>query len=245
VSLNDARCESFSHNLARFGYGLRQFRSGWRRSRKPSVQPTRYRTGCNSHRCTTSWLRVPPTSPAVRGRSCPAGAHPFRALLSAARRFSITIATPASVQPSAALPAPHLDAMAVSSGISRPTGLALSRYSTITRESYSWYRHRAPARNLAERIEFRDVRGGFTGLSLTKSYSMRFSASTMRTLRLYGLAGVAINFIALRFSGVFDPTNYIIRTRVPHAGAGSIPSGKCLTHRRNGSRLRDLYIEMR
>ena len=107
------------------------------------------------------------------------------------------IATAASHTPSASA-SQRLTAMRWrdGSGISRLTGLTVSRYSTITRESNSV----APSSItrtgiLPSGLNRGTVDSGPYGDSWTTVHSIFFSASATRTLRAYGLVGEAISFI--------------------------------------------------
>ena len=103
----------------------------------------------------------------------------------AGRLRSWTIATVASQMPSASASQRRTTMRCrAGSGMSRDTGLTLSRYSTITRESYSDVPSSSTSTGtLPSGLNCCACDEASNGASATASYSIFFSASTMRTLR--------------------------------------------------------------
>jgi hypothetical protein len=82
-------------------------------------------------------------------------------------------------------------------GISLLLGVTLSMYSTMTRESNSGVSSSSTSAGiLPSGLMLGTLLPSSQGESITKSYSIFFSASTMRTLRTNGLVWEPISFIA-------------------------------------------------
>src|SRR6266849_7366319 len=116
----------------------------------------------------------------------------------ASRWFSSRASTPASSTPSASASQRRTSTRSrFSAGTSRAIGEALSRNPTITRESNSVLpSSSSSAGTLPSGLSFAALASAFHGSSISKSKSIFFSASTMRTLRVYGLASEPISFIS-------------------------------------------------